>query len=51
MLDGTMTPAQRAASIDHFMNNVEVECFLVSLRAGGVALNLTEASKVFLIEP
>ncbi|KAL5604175.1 uncharacterized protein BROUX77_004361 [Berkeleyomyces rouxiae] len=51
MLDGSMTPAQRAASIDHFMNNVDVECFLVSLRAGGVALNLTEASRVFLIEP
>lgn len=51
MLDGTMTPAQRDASIKHFMNNVDVECFLVSLKAGGVALNLTEASRVFLIEP
>ncbi|KAL1901595.1 DNA repair protein rad16 [Ceratocystis pirilliformis] len=51
MLDGTMTPAQRAATIDYFVTNVDVECFLVSLRAGGVALNLTEASRVFLIEP
>jgi DNA repair protein RAD16 len=51
MLDGTMTPAQRNASINHFMNNVDVEVFLVSLRAGGVALNLTEASRVFLVEP
>ncbi|CAN8095617.1 unnamed protein product [Discula destructiva] len=51
MLDGSMTPAQRAASIDHFMKNVEVECFLVSLKAGGVALNLTEASHVFIIDP
>ncbi|KAJ0117161.1 adenosinetriphosphatase [Diaporthe amygdali] len=34
MLDGSMTPAQRAASIDHFMKNTEVECFLVSLKAG-----------------
>ncbi|KKA27794.1 hypothetical protein TD95_003566 [Thielaviopsis punctulata] len=51
MLDGSMTPAQRAASIKHFMENVDVECFLVSLKAGGVALNLTEASRVFLIEP
>ncbi|ROV92655.1 hypothetical protein VSDG_06587 [Cytospora chrysosperma] len=51
MLDGSMTPAQRAASIDHFMKNVEVECFLVSLKAGGVALNLTEASRVFIVDP
>ncbi|SPN97241.1 related to nucleotide exsicion repair protein RAD16 [Cephalotrichum gorgonifer] len=51
MLDGSMTPAQRDASIKHFMNNVDVECFLVSLKAGGVALNLTEASRVFLVEP
>ncbi|KAH6688993.1 RING-11 protein [Plectosphaerella plurivora] len=51
MLDGSMTPAQRQASIEHFMNNPEVECFLVSLKAGGVALNLTEASRVFIVDP
>jgi DNA repair protein RAD16 len=51
MLDGSMTPAQRQASIEHFMNNVNVECFLVSLKAGGVALNLTEASRVYIIDP
>ncbi|TAQ89523.1 hypothetical protein B7494_g2183 [Chlorociboria aeruginascens] len=51
MLDGSMTPAQRQASINHFMKNVNVECFLVSLKAGGVALNLTEASKVFIVDP
>ncbi|KAK0720070.1 SNF2 family N-terminal domain-containing protein [Lasiosphaeris hirsuta] len=51
MLDGTMTPAQRQASIEHFMKNPDVECFLVSLKAGGVALNLTEASRVFIVDP
>ncbi|KAF9884115.1 DNA repair protein rad16 [Aspergillus nanangensis] len=51
MLDGTMTPAQRQKSIDYFMNNVDVEVFLVSLKAGGVALNLTEASRVFIVDP
>lgn len=51
MLDGSMTPAQRQASIEHFMNNVDTECFLVSLKAGGVALNLTEASRVFIVDP
>ncbi|KAI1422193.1 hypothetical protein F5Y12DRAFT_763775 [Xylaria sp. FL1777] len=51
MLDGSMTPAQRQASIKHFMEKTEVECFLVSLKAGGVALNLTEASQVFIVDP
>ncbi|KPI45778.1 DNA repair protein RAD16 [Cyphellophora attinorum] len=51
LLDGSMTPSQRQKSIEYFMNNVEVEVFLVSLKAGGVALNLTEASNVFIIDP
>jgi DNA repair protein RAD16 len=51
MLDGSMTPAQRQRSIDYFMNNADVEVFLVSLKAGGVALNLTEASRVFIVDP
>lgn len=51
MLDGTMTPTQRQSSIEYFMKNPDVEVFLVSLKAGGVALNLTEASKVYLIDP
>ena len=32
------------------MNNVHVTVFLVSLKAGGVALNLTEASRVYLMD-
>ena len=51
MLDGSMTPAQRQRSIDYFMKNADVEVFLVSLKAGGVALNLTEASRVFIVDP
>ncbi|KAL8941525.1 MAG: hypothetical protein Q9211_001789 [Gyalolechia sp. 1 TL-2023] len=51
MLDGSMSPAQRQRSIEYFMNNTHVEVFLVSLKAGGVALNLTEASRVFIIDP
>lgn len=51
MLDGSMTPAQRQKSIEYFMNNPDVEVFLVSLKAGGVALNLTEASRVFIVDP
>ncbi|WQF79561.1 Putative helicase, Zinc finger, RING-type, DNA/RNA helicase, ATP-dependent, DEAH-box type [Colletotrichum destructivum] len=51
MLDGSMNPAQRQASINHFMTKIDCECFLVSLKAGGVALNLTEASRVFIVDP
>lgn len=51
MLDGSMSPAQRQRSIEFFMGNTDVEVFLVSLKAGGVALNLTEASRVFIIDP
>lgn len=51
MLDGSMTPNQRQRSIDHFMTNPDCEIFLVSLKAGGVALNLTEASRVFIVDP
>ncbi|KAH7108156.1 SNF2 family N-terminal domain-containing protein [Auriculariales sp. MPI-PUGE-AT-0066] len=49
-LEGTMSPQARDATIKHFMNNVEVTVFLVSLKAGGVALNLTEASRVYLVD-
>ncbi|CAD0099526.1 unnamed protein product [Aureobasidium mustum] len=51
MLDGSMTPQQRQKSIEHFMTDPDVEVFLVSLKAGGVALNLTEASRVFIVDP
>ncbi|KAI5811500.1 SNF2 family N-terminal domain-containing protein [Peziza echinospora] len=51
MLEGSMTPAQRDAVIKHFMETPECEVFLVSLKAGGVALNLTEASQVFILDP
>lgn len=51
MLDGSMSPVQRQRSIEYFMNNTDVEVFLVSLKAGGVALNLTEASRVFIVDP
>ncbi|EAU80544.2 DNA repair protein rad16 [Coprinopsis cinerea okayama7 len=38
------------AKTSNQVNNVEVTVFLVSLKAGGVALNLTEASRVYLMD-
>lgn len=33
------------------MNTTDCTVFLLSLKAGGVALNLTEASRVFIMDP
>ena len=38
------------ADLPSLVNNVDVTVFLVSLKAGGVALNLTEASRVYLMD-
>lgn len=50
-LDGRMGPAQRQIVIDSFMTDPSITVFLISLKAGGVALNLTEASSVFIMDP
>ncbi|CDK24274.1 unnamed protein product [Kuraishia capsulata CBS 1993] len=50
-LQGSMSPIQRESTINHFMQTPSVEVFLVSLKAGGVALNLCEASQVFILDP
>lgn len=41
----------RAAEVQGFQNNDEVRVFLISLKAGGTGLNLTEADYVFIIDP
>ncbi|AQZ10507.1 RAD16 (YBR114W) [Zygosaccharomyces parabailii] len=50
-LQGSMSPTQRDETIKYFMKNIRCEVFLVSLKAGGVALNLCEASQVFIMDP
>ena len=42
-----MGPMQREAVIKTFMTRPEYTIFLVSLKAGGIALNLTEAQAMF----
>lgn len=46
-----MTPTARDRIIQYFTNTPEVTIFLISLKAGGVGLNLTEASRVFILDP
>ncbi|MCT4216045.1 DEAD/DEAH box helicase [Elizabethkingia anophelis] len=41
----------RGDKVQHFQNNEEVRVFLISLKAGGTGLNLTEADYVYLVDP
>eukprot|EP01018_Ginkgo_biloba_P009937 Gb_29852 [translate_table: standard] len=50
-LVGSMSMQARDQTIDRFTNDPECKVFLMSLKAGGVALNLTVASHVFLMDP
>jgi len=48
-LDGSTT--NRAAEVDRFQNNAAIPVFLISLKAGGVGLNLTGADTVIHFDP
>ncbi|MDR0845045.1 MAG: DEAD/DEAH box helicase, partial [Tannerella sp.] len=41
----------REAAIEKFRTQDSIKCFFISLKAGGVGLNLTEADYVFIIDP
>ncbi len=41
----------RAAVVERFQNDPESRLFLISLKAGGLGLNLTAAEYVFLLDP
>ena len=49
-LDGTMSQKARQNSLSEFSTGAP-RVFLISLRAGGVGLNLVSASVVFLVDP
>jgi SNF2 family DNA or RNA helicase len=48
-LDGSTV--DRAAPVDRFQNDAACRLFLISLKAGGLGLNLTAAEYVFLLDP
>lgn len=50
-LDGSMSITARDAALTRFAEDPDCRIFLMSLKAGGVALNLTVASQVFLMDP
>lgn len=48
-LDGTTQ--NRQAEVERFQQNTNIPVFLISIKAGGVGLNLTAADYVFILDP
>ncbi len=48
-LDGSTK--DRQTQVEKFQNDENIQVFLISLKAGGVGLNLTKAEYVFLLDP
>jgi SNF2 family DNA or RNA helicase len=49
--DGSSTVAEREKAITRFQNEDNCRVFLISLKAGGVGLNLTAADYVYIVDP
>lgn len=49
--DGGSTIQERERAIDRFQNDPNCRVFLISLKAGGVGLNLTAADYVYIVDP
>jgi non-specific serine/threonine protein kinase len=49
--DGSSTVAERERAIQRFQNDDQCRVFLISLKAGGVGLNLTAADYVYIVDP
>ncbi len=49
--DGSTSINDRQTAIDNFQNKDESRVFLISLKAGGVGLNLTAADYVYIVDP
>jgi SNF2 family DNA or RNA helicase len=50
-LSGALNVKEREQNIQEFKQNADNQTFLMSLKAGGVGLNLTEASYVLMLDP
>jgi non-specific serine/threonine protein kinase len=49
--DGSTSAIDRQKAIDNFQQNDSCRVFLISLKAGGVGLNLTAADYVYIVDP
>ena len=48
---GGKSQESRAEALERFSQDPEVRILVASLRAGGIGLNLTAASRVIILEP
>lgn len=51
MLTGELQAKERKLQVEKFQNQNEIKVFLISLKAGGLGLNLTAADYVFITDP
>lgn len=49
--DGSTSAPDREKAIQSFQNDTSVRVFLISLKAGGLGLNLTAADYVYIVDP
>ncbi len=49
--DGSTSSKEREVAINNFQNNEDCRVFLISLKAGGIGLNLTAADYVYIVDP
>lgn len=49
--DGSTSAPDREKAVQNFQNNEDCRVFLISLKAGGVGLNLTAADYVYIVDP
>ena len=50
-LSGDMSMRRRAEALHSFENDPPTTVFLLSMRAAAVGINLTQANRIFLLEP
>jgi SNF2 family DNA or RNA helicase len=50
-LDGQTSTQERKSRVEQFQTDPSLNVFLISLKAGGVGLNLTAADYVFILDP
>ncbi|MBZ0099927.1 MAG: DEAD/DEAH box helicase, partial [Taibaiella sp.] len=49
--DGSTSATERERAIQQFQNDEDCRVFLISLKAGGIGLNLTAADYVYIVDP
>ena len=50
-MDGSLSQKERGVAIERFKKDNSCKIFLISLKTGGVGLNLVVANKVILVDP